>query len=75
MQIVVTFPLVMASFVAIIAQFMLGYNTAVMNAPADVVFPGHSTLQWSVAVSAFAIGGPAGALLGGFLANKKGRRG
>ena len=46
-----------------------------MNAPAAVVFPGHTTLEWSLAVSAFAVGGPGGAVLGGYLANKKGRRG
>jgi MFS transporter, SP family, solute carrier family 2 (facilitated glucose transporter), member 3 len=70
----VTFPLVMAVLVAIISQFLVGYNTAVMNAPSAVVFPDHTTTQWSVAVSAFAIGGPAGALVGGFLANQRGRR-
>lgn len=46
-----------------------------MNAPAAVVFPDHTTFEWSLAVSAFAIGGPGGAVLGGYLANKKGRRG
>eukprot|EP00596_Hydrurales_sp_CCMP1899_P000568 CAMPEP_0119035618 /NCGR_PEP_ID=MMETSP1177-20130426/2755_1 /TAXON_ID=2985 /ORGANISM="Ochromonas sp, Strain CCMP1899" /LENGTH=563 /DNA_ID=CAMNT_0006994141 /DNA_START=164 /DNA_END=1855 /DNA_ORIENTATION=+ len=74
-EIIITFPLIMASFVAIIAQFMLGYNTAVMNAPSAVVFPGHTTWLWSIAVSAFAIGGPGGAVLGGYLANKRGRSG
>lgn len=74
-EIIVTFPLVMAVFVAIIAQFLVGYNTAVMNAPASVVFPGHTTTQWSLAVSAFAIGGPLGAIAGGVMANKRGRRG
>jgi MFS transporter, SP family, solute carrier family 2 (facilitated glucose transporter), member 3 len=65
----------MAVFVAMISQFLVGYNTAVMNAPAAVVFPGHSTTEWSMAVSAFAIGGPFGAMIGGLLANKRGRRG
>jgi hypothetical protein len=64
----------MAVFVAMISQFLVGYNTAVMNAPAAVVFPGHSTTEWSLAVSAFAIGGPFGAMIGGLLANKRGRR-
>lgn len=54
----------MTVVVAVIAQFLVGYNTGVMNAPADVVFPGHTTTEWSVAVSAFAIGGPFGAFLG-----------
>ena len=67
--------MILAAFVAILSQFLVGYNTGVMNAPADVVFPGHSTALWSTAVSAFAIGGPAGAIVGGILANKTGRRG
>ena len=46
-----------------------------MNAPEKYVFPDHTTLEWSVAVSSFAIGGPFGALLGGFLANRRGRSG
>lgn len=45
------------------------------NAPEPVVFPGHSTAQWATAVSAFAIGGPFGALLAGSISNKNGRRG
>lgn len=72
---VFTFHLVMAVVVAMAAQFLVGYNTSVMNAPEAVVFPGHTTAEWSVAVSAFAIGGPAGAVVGGFLANAQGRRG
>lgn len=51
------------------------YNTGVMNAPASVVFPGHSTLAWSLAVSSFAIGGPFGAIMGGRMADSRGRRG
>eukprot|EP01035_Chromulina_nebulosa_P019114 gene19114-24948_t len=74
-EIILTFPLVMTVIVAVISQFLIGYNTSVMNAPANVVFPGHTTPQWSLAVSAFAVGGPGGAVLGGVLANKRGRRG
>lgn len=74
-RIVVTVPLMLAAFVAIIAQFLVGYSTSVMNAPETVVFPGHTTTQWSMAVSAFAIGGPIGSIFGGVLANSKGRRG
>jgi hypothetical protein len=59
---VVTMPLVFAVVVAAMSQFLVGYNTGVMNAPAKVVFPGHSTLSWSLAVSAFAVGGPFGAI-------------
>ena len=54
---------------------MNGFNTGVMNAPAAVVFPQHSTFLWSLAVSAFAVGGPFGAIAGGFMANRLGRRG
>lgn len=46
-----------------------------MNAPAKVVFPGHSTGLWSIAVAAFAVGGPLGAVVGGKMADQRGRRG
>ena len=72
---VVTTPLVVAILIAAITQFLVGYNTGVMNAPVNVVFPGHSLTSWSLAVSAFAIGGPLGASLGGTLADRRGRRG
>ena len=71
---VVTMPLLMAVLVAVIAQFLNGYNTSVMNAPESVVFPGHSTLEWSLAVSSFAIGAPLGCVFGGIFANVQGRR-
>ena len=74
-EIVVTIPLIMAVIVAIVSQFLVGYNTAVMNAPEPYVFPGHSLFFWALTVSAFAVGGPFGAILGGILSNKKGRRG
>lgn len=57
-EIIFTLPLLFSVLVAIIAQFLVGYNTGVMNAPESVVFPGHTTTEWSIAVSAFAIGGP-----------------
>eukprot|EP01038_Epipyxis_sp_PR26KG_P013518 gene13518-18136_t len=74
-KMILTIPLVMAVLVAMTAQFLVGFNTSVMNSPANVVFPGHTTAEWSLAVSAFAIGGPGGAILGGHLANQNGRRG
>ncbi|CAM9455693.1 unnamed protein product, partial [Ectocarpus fasciculatus] len=74
-EILMTTPLLLACLVCILSSFLNGYNTSVMNAPAAVVFPGHSTFMWSLAVSAFAIGGPFGAIAGGFMANKRGRRG
>jgi len=70
-----TYPLLAAVLVSMISQFLVGYNTSVMNAPQDVVFPDHTIIQWSLAVSAFAIGGPFGAIAGGILANKRGRKG
>jgi SP family facilitated glucose transporter-like MFS transporter 3 len=72
---VVTTPLVCAIIVAAASQFLVGYNTGVMNAPEKVVFPGHSTVSWSLAVAAFAVGGPFGAITGGQMADKRGRRG
>jgi hypothetical protein len=45
---VVTLPLIFAVVVAAASQFLVGYNTGVMNAPEKVVFPGHSTLSWYV---------------------------
>ncbi|KAG7360637.1 sugar transporter [Nitzschia inconspicua] len=72
---VVTTPLVFAIIVASTCQFLVGYNTGVMNAPEKVVFPGHSTTAWAMAVAAFAVGGPFGAALGGKMADQRGRRG
>eukprot|EP00934_Nitzschia_sp_Nitz4_P008087 Nitzschia sp. Nitz4//scaffold105_size73764//47107//49358//NITZ4_005678-RA/size73764-processed-gene-0.20-mRNA-1//-1//CDS//3329532453//8077//frame0 len=72
---VVTTPLVFAIVVAAASQFLVGYNTGVMNAPEKVVFPGHSTGAWSLAVAAFAVGGPFGAIMGGRMADSRGRRG
>jgi MFS transporter, SP family, solute carrier family 2 (facilitated glucose transporter), member 3 len=74
-SVLVTMPLVFAILVAVTSQFLVGYNTGVMNAPVGVVFPGHSTVTWSLAVAAFAVGGPFGATVGGRLADSRGRRG
>jgi len=71
----VTTPLVFAIIVAVASQFLVGYNTSVLNAPEKVVFPGHSTFLWSLAVAAFAAGGPIGAIAAGKLADSHGRRG
>jgi len=73
--VLVTTPLIIAIFVAGISQFLVGYNTSVMNSPSSVVFQGHNTFQWSVAVSAFAVGGPFGAIMAGSLVDTRGRRG
>jgi MFS transporter, SP family, solute carrier family 2 (facilitated glucose transporter), member 3 len=70
-----TIPLVLAILVAAASQFLVGYNIGVMNAPGKVVFPGHTTTLWSFAVASFAVGGPFGALMGGKMADRQGRRG
>ena len=73
--VMVTTPLIFAVLVAAMSQFLVGYNTGVMNAPESVVFVGHTTAEWSFAVAAFAIGGPFGANLAASLADTRGRRG
>ena len=70
-----TIPLIFSVIAASTSQFLVGYNTGVMNAPESVVFPGHSTASWSIAVAAFAVGGPFGAIFAGTLADTRGRRG
>lgn len=74
-SVMVTTPLIFAIIVAVMNQFLVGYSTGVMNAPEAVVFPGHSTATWALAVSAFAIGGPFGANIAGGMAETRGRRG
>jgi SP family facilitated glucose transporter-like MFS transporter 3 len=70
-----TMPLLMAVVVAVMSQFLVGFNTSVLNGAGAVVFPDHTLLTWSVVVSSFAIGGPIGAIGGGILSSKRGRRG
>mmetsp|Transcript_28447 Transcript_28447/g.40772 ORF Transcript_28447/g.40772 Transcript_28447/m.40772 type:complete len:432 (-) Transcript_28447:1281-2576(-) len=74
-RVMLTTPLIFAVIVASISQFIVGYNIGVMNAPAAVIFPGHSLTMWSLAVAAFAVGGPFGASVAGKLADTRGRRG
>ncbi|KAL7533654.1 hypothetical protein ACHAXR_005368 [Thalassiosira sp. AJA248-18] len=71
----VTTPLIFAVLIASLLMFNAGYNISVMNAPEPFVFPGHSTGAWSVAVAAFCVGGPFGAVLAGKWADERGRRG
>ena len=73
--VLVTTPLIVAIFVAGLSQFLVGYNTSVMNSPSSVVFEGHSTFEWSLAVAAFAVGGPFGAIAAGTMVDTRGRRG
>ena len=63
-----TMPLLRSSCLALLTTFSVGYNSGVVNAAAAVVFPGHTTWQWSLAVSVFALGAPFGAIAGGKLA-------
>jgi len=72
--VLVTTPLVCAILLATMSQFLVGYNTGVINAPANVIFKGHSTLLWSIVVAAFPGGAPFGAGAGGKLADSRGRR-
>lgn len=69
-----SWPLNLAVLVAVLAQLLVGFNIGVMNAPEKVVFPGHTTVSWSLAVAAFAAGGPFGANISGSVADKRGRR-
>jgi len=73
--ITVTTPLISAVLASALLMFNAGYNISVMNAPEPFVFPGHSTMSWSIAVSAFCVGGPIGASLAGTWADNRGRRG
>lgn len=73
--VVITTPLMIALFMAGMAQFLVGYNTSVMNSPSSVVFRGHTTFQWSLAVAVFAVGGPFGAVTAGTIIDSRGRRG
>eukprot|EP00558_Chaetoceros_sp_UNC1202_P003943 CAMPEP_0197242246 /NCGR_PEP_ID=MMETSP1429-20130617/8048_1 /TAXON_ID=49237 /ORGANISM="Chaetoceros sp., Strain UNC1202" /LENGTH=696 /DNA_ID=CAMNT_0042702235 /DNA_START=55 /DNA_END=2145 /DNA_ORIENTATION=- len=74
-KVMVTTPLIFAVLVAAMGQFLVGYNIGVMNAPASVVFPDHTTTEWSLAVSLFCFGAPFGSNVAGTLAETRGRRG
>ena len=73
-SVVITTPLIIALFMAGMSQFLVGYNTSVMNAPSSVVFVGHTTFEWSLAVAIFAIGGPFGCSAAGYIVDSRGRR-
>ena len=72
--VVITTPLMIALFMAGMSQFLVGYNTSVMNSPSSAVFKGHTTFQWSLAVAVFAVGGPFGAIAAGRIVDSRGRR-
>jgi len=73
--VVITTPLIVALFVSGISQFLVGYNTSVMNSLSSVVFAGHTTFEWSLAVSVLAIGGSFGASVAGLIIDSRGRKG
>jgi predicted MFS family arabinose efflux permease len=52
---------------ATIPMFLFGFHTSVLNAPYTIIFPHHSTLEWSMAVSMYCIGGGIGAYGAGSL--------
>ena len=72
--VVITPPLIVAIFVSGISQFLVGYNTSVMNSISSVVFVGHTTFEWSLAVSVFAVGGLFGASAVGTIIDSHGRK-
>lgn len=70
-----TRPLLFSCCVALISAFQFGYNTGITGAlTPDLVFPGHTNFQWSLAVSSFAIGGPIGSILAGRISTHLGRK-
>ena len=69
--VLITTPLIVALFMAGMSQFLVGYNTSVMNSPSSVVFEGHTTFQWSLAVAVFAVGGPFGAVAVGTIIDSR----
>lgn len=60
--------------IAALPMLLFGINTGILNAPESVIFPGHSTLSWSLAVSAFCVGGFLGSANTGRLADERGRK-
>ncbi|CAH0479962.1 unnamed protein product [Peronospora belbahrii] len=70
-----TIPLLLSCGVALMSAFQFGYNTGVTGGiNPDVIFPGHSDMQWAICVSIFAIGGPIGSLTAGHVSTVLGRK-
>uniref|UniRef100_A0AAV1VIS7 Hexose transporter 1 n=1 Tax=Peronospora matthiolae TaxID=2874970 RepID=A0AAV1VIS7_9STRA len=70
-----TFPLLLSCGVALMSAFQFGYNTGVTGGVnPDIIFPGHSDMQWAICVSIFAIGGPIGSLTAGQVSAALGRK-
>ncbi|TMW61348.1 hypothetical protein Poli38472_012539 [Pythium oligandrum] len=70
-----TWPLLLSCCVALMSAFQFGYNTGVTGAlTPELVFPGHTELEWAICVSIFAVGGPIGSLTAGGLSTRLGRK-
>jgi SP family facilitated glucose transporter-like MFS transporter 3 len=71
-----TWSLGMAVFTAVLASFQVGYNSGVLNVPQNVIVSSLklTTIQWSIAVSIFCIGGLLGSMSGGRFADSIGRK-
>lgn len=71
-----TLALGLAVFTSVLASFQVGYNSGVLNVPQDIIVSslGLSTIQWSIAVSIFCIGGLIGSMIGGPVADQIGRK-
>ncbi|CAI5708772.1 hypothetical protein KXD40_004853 [Peronospora effusa] len=70
-----TIPLLLSCGVALMSAFQFGYNTGVTGGiNSDIIFPGHSDMQWAICVSIFAIGGPIGSLTAGQMSSALGRK-
>jgi len=61
--------------IAVLSGFLSGYNTIVLNVPDSTIFPGRSTVEWALAVSFYPFGGIFGAMAGGTVSGKFGRKG
>lgn len=72
---VITLPLLTSILVASAMMFLVGYNTSVLNPVSPYCFPNHTTLSWSIAVSAFAVGGPVGSYAAGKIREEAGVKG
>ena len=71
-----TSSLILAVFTSVLASFQVGYNSGVLNVPQDVIVAALnlSTIEWSIAVAIFCIGGLIGSLSGGRIADRIGRK-
>eukprot|EP00823_Brevimastigomonas_motovehiculus_P000314 TRINITY_DN10404_c0_g1_i1.p1 TRINITY_DN10404_c0_g1~~TRINITY_DN10404_c0_g1_i1.p1 ORF type:complete len:630 (-),score=97.86 TRINITY_DN10404_c0_g1_i1:61-1950(-) len=71
-----TGPLMLAVFVAMLGSFQFGYNSGVINVPEKIISSelGLSQFEWALVVSIFCIGGLLGSYMGGYMADRIGRK-